>query len=1128
MAWNEWIARHAKIVMLIWLIAILLLGPMAMKLGSVTSYSMEQMMPKGIESIEVQNIMSEHFVESQNENLTYLIVTNISVNDPDAEKAYWAFKERVEGKYAHNVTSYYDALNRLDEKSHDIALNVTMMTANVTGLLYSTAIKTNASFGVYLDQVYLLANTTETTRESLVGIAGAYVILNENLTKLYHQMNGTAELLREADGAYLRIAQEMPNATEEERKTALESLLYDSVNESVKPLVPAIVETVALYDPVPNGTLIMYPELLENATVEFTYNLMEQENPEMVLPREVLLQVYRSGGDPEIIGGISQGILFERTREGLEGKVPDPEGTAEVLVSTATADPEGILSGETLENATVSAVMDLLPPEQARPELEEIIRALYNGADPRGLAEGTFLEGLEKKLSENLPPETPESVKTAVLALAKVVVRNYPMNEAQVEALVKGTTEAMVEKLLEEGLGDIELNLNVTQLVEIAYEFKDNPEAITREDVKPIAEQVYPSLYAIMGSYINMLKSPDNTSIMVTFIPAGETAPGQDEFKYLAENATIVKETALEEFGKYFPNVDGALGGNPIQMHEMFALGQEDNAKTTRVSVTGALIILLILMGTAILATLLPFAGVGTAVMTALGITYLLAKGDVMSVGNWAIMLTVTTALGLGIDYSTYYLHRFREYLAEGYDHEKAVAEALKRSKDAVLASAATDIIAFASFILAWEFPMFRQMGIIAPLAVVSVLVASLTFIPAMTALIGDKPFFWWPRKLEKHLENVDIHERSRIAGWVVRHAKLVLVLGILIAAPATYAFFTFEGSHDMTLFMPENSETYKFIQLSLDKFGAAVASPYYVILEFNGPITNDDLKLIMDVSEHISGMEGVTSVYSPVMPYGTPVENLTLDTIKALGGDRYISDDGSIVLIQVSAKYDENSNEAKDLIRAMRDYVRGVASENERLARGMVGGNAALSMDLSDKINDVFWNRILPVALLLMFLSLIPTLKGLPAVFSTIGTIFLGVMTSIWVSTWLFEEVFGQQVMWFLPLMVFVVLMGVGIDYNSFYLVKARDEFERRKPEEALIVAAGTMDVLVIGLAAVLAVTYGSLVLSGTWGMREIGFTLAAGVLLTATLAVYFIGPAFMSLFGKKAWWPLFKEKSE
>ena len=1366
MAWNDWIARHAKLVLAIWMVIIIASVPLAIKLNEVTNYGMSQMMPKHIESIEVQNIMTEDFEKAQNENTTYLIITNVSVNDENARKAYYSFKDQVEGKYAYNVTSYYDIVDMLWNTSYDIALNVTKMTANISGLLYKTALQTNESFGEVLAQTYMLANTTESMREGLIGTAKGYLALNANLTALYDQMMGlseaingtdkayyglhrnlteTAEILRELNatiietnaglyalnesfgrafigtiavykalfesGAYYLgslspdvaelVAEETGTSTEfvyavfegtypiyaRYGKTAITDgllanvtgkIVLSSVNESqralaeaysgafyvgvvkldgeyrsdyalqcmpqemlkptvyglatsalrslpevietsngsaeipgfgevdaktmaallnaslslgknpspneveettvefllnymrssqpdnpllqvpnveevlleimkngpsrsleknllvkaleeklpleLKPMIPEIVDTVMKYDPHATGLLTRNSELLENATVEMTSNLMESQG--LAFPEEVLRALYSSGGDERVIGGIAKELLEKEMTEKLRGKVPNPEKVARLLVEEATADPKGILNGSKLENATINIVLNLMPPESRTNETEEMIRALYNGADPRELAEKTYLTAAREKLDEMMPEDTPKEVRNAVWSVMEEVVRNYPMDQKAVEGLVKTKIEGIISSYLERGIGGVEINVNVTRLVDIAFEFKDDPERMERSDVKPIAEEVYPTVYETAGAYLKMFKSDDNRTMLVTFVPRGKTAPGQDQYKYLAGNATIVKEIALKEFGTYYPHVEAALGGTPIELHEMFALGEKDNERTTRASIVGALIILFILMGAALLATFLPFTGVATATLTALGITYLLAKGNITDVGSWARMITITTALGLGIDYSTYYLHRFKEYLAEGYEHEKAVSEALKRSKDAVLASAFTDIIAFASFVLAWEFPMFQQMGIIAPLAVVTVLIASLTFIPAITALIGDKAVFWWPRQV-KHV-SPDVHERSRIAGWVVKHAKVVLLIGLLIAVPATYNFFHFDGSHDMTLFLPENSETYHFLQLSQEKLGAAVASPYYIVLEFNGPIGDSDLSMIQEISDHLEKMDGVTAVYSPTMPYGEPVSNLSLEAIRSLGGDRYISTDGSKVLIQVSAKYDSNSEEAKELVREMRAYLRSVSESNPRLKAGLVGGNAALSMDLSDKINDVFWHRILPVALVLMFLSLIPTLKGLPAVTATMATIFLGVMTSIWISTWLFEKIFGERVMWFLPLMVFVVLMGVGIDYNSFYLVKARDEFERRSPKDALVIAAGTMDALVIGLAAVLATTYGSLMLSGTWGTREMGFALAAGVLLTATMAVYFIGPAMMSLFGKKAWWPLFKNHGE
>ena len=1363
MAWNDWIARHGKLVLVIWLLIIIMSIPLAIKLNSITQYGMNQMLPKHIESVEVQEIVTKNFTGAGSENTTYLILTNVRVNDAKNREAYEAFKERVEGRYARNVTSYYDVVDMLRNMSYAVSLNVTRMTANVSGMLYSMAVKTNESFGRALSQTYALANTTEGMKESLLATAQGYLALERNLTALYLQMNNLSTALNESDNAYVVLHQNLTdtsgllqaiNRSIAETNAALYSLnesygrtfigiiavhkallsigAYDrgvlsqgeadsiasqtgtteefvySVFNSLYPIyaqsgssgitdsvlaettgqfvlngtrggqdwmvklygkgftagvlafdtknnsdfalqglpsaelekavceiatstlrslpkavaegnmtltvpgigevnsetmsllintsislgknprantvesgavslalaflkekspnnpiienpnaveilntllrkgptkklessllteaisrgapaglrkaVPLIVNVTLASDPLAKGVISSSPSTLENATVEVISKLSPQP-----VQYSVLRAVYESRGEKKKLDGIAKSMLREGLIRKLVGKVKNPEVTAGLIVDEATSNPNGIISGKDLENATVKVVLGLLPESAKGPQTAWMVRALYNGRSPRGLTEGMFLNATVEAVNKTLPPGTPKAVKGAAIRVIEDVVKGYPLDGRRIDAIVKAEVVGIIRPYIEKGVGGVQFNVNITRLVDLAFRFRNDPDALTREDVKPVEEQVYPSVYRTARSYIEAFKSDDNTTMLITFVPMGKTAPGQDQYKYLAGNATIVKGIAIEEFKRYYPDVTGALGGNPMELHEMFALGQKDNERTTRASIIGALVILFILMGAALLATLLPFTGVATASLTALGLTYLAAKGGITDVGSWARMITITTSLGLGIDYSTYYLHRFKEYLTEGYEHEKAVSEALKRSKDAVLASAFTDIIAFASFTLAYEFPMFQQMGIIAPLAVVTVLIASLTFIPAITTLVGNKPAFWWPRHLKRI--SPDVHERSRIAEWVTKHAKVVLLVGLLIAVPATYTFFHFNGSHDMTLFLPENSETYHFLQLSQEKFGAAVSSPYYVVLEFKGEIDDSDLRTIQEISQGISKFKGVTTVYSPTMPYGEPITNLSLRNIESLGGSRYISKDGREVLIQVSGKYNPDSNEAKELVKELRSYIKGFAGKNERITKAMVGGSAALSMDLSDKINNIFWHRILPVALLLMFLSLIPTLRGMPAVLSTMATIFLGVMTSIWVSTWLFERIFGQEVMWFLPLMVFVVLMGVGIDYNSFYLVKARDEFERRPAVESLIVAAGTMDALVIGLAAVLATTYGSLMLSGTWGTREMGFALAFGVLLTAIMAVYFIGPAMMTLFGERAWWPLHRVKKK
>ncbi|CAI1493838.1 Putative drug exporters of the RND superfamily [Thermococcus nautili] len=1349
MAWNDWIVKHAKLIVAVWIVVIVLATPLAMKLSDVTNYSMSQFMPKHVESVEVQNNMSEYFPGfSQNDNMTYIIITGINVNSPQAKEAYERFKAEAK-PYGSNFTSYYDAVELLHNKSYEIALNLTKTTANLTGILYTSALNASMAYRMTLIQIENLTNQVKVLNETVPDLARAYLALEANLTTLYNQSLALREALNQTDLAYVELHQNLTNASEQLRtlnatiaslnlglynlsdgyaKTYLgvlgtygalvqagayqsglsemtaqaiatqlgvpvefvyavynatypaytaygataitdaflanvtkamvltqiadpmqknlaeaysvafyqgvlafdeqagsdyaliqlgenavrpveeiasnalknlpaviemaggsytvpgfgevpaktlayivnvsislgrdpsalavedatievakalmdgspllqmpnadevlrtlliygptreleENLLAGALAEKLpaeqKPLAKPIAKTVVTFDANATGVLAKNPEALKKATVSLLTELVKEKGVE--LPESVISEVYDSNGN---VAPIAKEILIQKTAEKLRN-----ENVATVMVNAVVKNPEELARGVGVKEAVKEIITSLAG--NAPIDIGKVVDDIYAGKDAYTIAYELFEQGVNEKLANVTAPEdVKETLKEIMLAVAK----NYPMSDSDIEALVKEKTAKLVEKFVKEINLGVELNIDAKELVDIAFQFRDDPEKITREDVKPIEEGIYPSIYSLAESYIGMLKSPDNTTMLITMVPKSlNTTNLEEQSKFQYENTLKAKEVLLKEMKKYFPDAKAYISGTPVQTYEMIHYGKEDNNKTTKFSFIGALIVLLIILGVALLATLLPFTGVATATLTALGILYLLAKGDIINVGSWAQMITVTTALGLGIDYSTYYLHRFKEYLAEGYDHDRAASEALKRAKDAVLASASTDIIAFASFILAWEFPIFKQMGIIAPIAVIVVLLASLTFIPAITALIGDKPIFWWPRHI-RHVQETNVHEESRIAKWSIKHARAVILIFLLLLAPAVYAFANFNGTHDVKLFLPKDSETYHFLEVSQSKLGADVMGATYVLIKFNHPVTDKDLATINQIVRDIEKIDGVKYVYTVTQPFGKPV-NASLEELKAIGGDKYISTTGNMVLIEVVSKYEATTKPAHQMVEGIRDLMKGYESSG-KIAKGMVGGGAALDLDLSNLINNIFWHRIFPVALVLMFLSLIPTLRGIPAVISTMATIGTGVLLSIAISTWLFQKVFGQEIMWFLPLMVFVVLMGVGIDYNSFYLVKARDEFERRSPKEALIVAAGSMDLVVIGLAAVLATTYGALMTSSTWGTREIGFALAAGVLITATLAVYFLGPAMMSLFGEKAWWPLHKaEKKE
>ncbi|WP_456444132.1 MMPL family transporter [Thermococcus sp.] len=1345
MAWNDWIVKHSKLIIALWVVTIILATPLAMKLSNVTNYSMSQFLPKHVESVEVQDNMTKYFPSfAQNNNMTYIIITNINVSSPEAKEAYERFKVEA-SPYGSNFTSYYDAIDMLHNESYEIALNLTKTTANLTGVLYNSAINASDAYGITLTQIENLSNQVKILNETVPELARVYLSLENNLTVLYNQSLALKMALNQTDTAYVELHQNLTKASEQLRslnstiaglnvglynlsdsyaKTYLGTIgTYDALVQSgayemglnnataqgiaiqlgvpvefvyvvynatypaysiygataitdgflanvtkgiilsrinepmqknlaeaysvafyhgvttfdkemggnytlthlgkdaAKPVseiankslenlpfvieeaggsfevpgfgeVPAqtlayitnvsvglgrnpsppnvenatigvakvlmkgspllempnagrilrtllvygptrgletnllasalrkklsgelpdqIAKTVVGFDPNATGVLTRKPETLKAATVSLLTKILKEKGVE--LPGSVIGEVYDSNGN---VTAIAKELLIQKTSERVGS-----EKAAEIIVNEVLKNPWELVKGTGVKEAVKEIITSLAG--NAPVDIGKVVDELYAGESTKEIAYGLFEKGVNEKLAN---VTAPEDVKKTLKGIMLAVAGNYPMSDSQIQALVKERTAGLVGKLVGKINLGVPLHVNTTQLVEVAFRFRDDPGKITREDVKPVEEQVYPSVYGLAKDYISMLKSPNNTTMLVSMVPKDTSVTNAKEQSRIPyENTLKAKEVLLKEMRKHFPKAEAYISGTPVQTYEMIHYGKEDDSRTTKFSFIGALIVLFIILGAALLATLLPFTGVATATLTALGILYMLAKGDVINVGSWAQTITVTTALGLGIDYSTYYLHRFKEYLAEGYDHNRAASEALKRTKDAILASASVDAVAFASFMLAWEFPIFKEMGMIAPIAVLVVFAASLTLIPAITALIGDKSAFWWPRHIG-HVKESDVHKESRIARWSVKHAKAVLLIFLLLLAPAVYTFTNFNGTHDIKLFLPKDSETYHFLEISQSKLGADVMGATYVLIKFNHNVTNSDLSTINGVVRNIEKIDGVKHVYTVTQPYGKPV-NTNLSQLKAIGGGRYLSSTGNMILIEVVSRYQSTTPQAHRIVRSIRTLLKNYEASG-KIAKGMVGGGAALDLDLSNLINNIFWHRILPVALVLMFLLLIPALKGIPAVISTMATVGTGVLLSIAISTWLFQKLFGQEIMWFLPLMVFIVLMGVGIDYNSFYLVKARDEFERRSPKDALVVAAGTIDLVVIGLATVLGTTYGALMTSSTWGTREIGFALAAGVLITATLAVYFLGPAMMGLFGEKAWWPLHRTKKK
>jgi RND superfamily putative drug exporter len=221
-------------------------------------------------------------------------------------------------------------------------------------------------------------------------------------------------------------------------------------------------------------------------------------------------------------------------------------------------------------------------------------------------------------------------------------------------------------------------------------------------------------------------------------------------------------------------------------------------------------------------------------------------------------------------------------------------------------------------------------------------------------------------------------------------------------------------------------------------------------------------------------------------------------------------------VLFEATMTAPADSEAAKRTVDRVRDAVHAVPE-----ADAQVGGGTAALMDM-DRATTHDNLLIIPLVLAVVLLILSALLRALIAPLLLIGTVVLSFAAALGISALAFRHLFdyaGESTDF--PRFVFVFLVALGIDYNSFLTTRIREETAR----------LGTRTGVVTGLAATGAViTSAGLVLAGTFAalgtlpmvaFAEIGFAVALGVVLDTLVVRSVLVPALFLDVGPKIWWP-------
>ncbi|HEY55709.1 MAG TPA: MMPL family transporter, partial [Dehalococcoidia bacterium] len=216
--------------------------------------------------------------------------------------------------------------------------------------------------------------------------------------------------------------------------------------------------------------------------------------------------------------------------------------------------------------------------------------------------------------------------------------------------------------------------------------------------------------------------------------------------------------------------------GSASFMADSMELGESSMVRGETIGISAAIVILAIVFG-AIAAAILPIVLAMVSIAVALGLTALV--GQTMDLTFMISNMITMMGLAVGIDYSLFVLTRFREERQRGREKMDAIGVAGATASRAVFFSGLTVVLALTGLVI-FPLSIFISMGIGSILVVFMAISASLTLLPAMLGLLGDRvnkfriPFI--QRGAAQNYESP-----TGFWAWVTRVVTRVPVLSIVV-----------------------------------------------------------------------------------------------------------------------------------------------------------------------------------------------------------------------------------------------------------------------------------------------------------------------------------------------------------
>lgn len=550
---------------------------------------------------------------------------------------------------------------------------------------------------------------------------------------------------------------------------------------------------------------------------------------------------------------------------------------------------------------------------------------------------------------------------------------------------------------------------------------------------------------------------------------------------------------------------------------------ESDLQKAELISVPITLIILVLVFGAFVAATVPLLLGI-TSVAAAMG-----AMGVVSQVAPMADAtgsLVVLIGLAVGVDYSLFYIRREREERAAGRGEHAALLAASASVGRAILVSGLTVMVALAGLLMTGV-EEFTSMAAGTILVVAIAVLGSLTVLPAVLAMLGD---------------NVD-RGRIGLPGAKRRRARRAATAREAAAARAAAGLPAEPARRKrrtawQTIASAVTGAPRAWVVVACIALLALAAPVATMKLADSGAGSlPKGIPAIEAASEIERAFPGAPdSAELVVTGSGLGSQEARLATLgkaaaKVTGGESAatvdIAKNGKVAVVSVPMP-DRGASEAQDTVRDLRAALPALTQDLVPGAdRTRVAGDAADSLDFADAVKDAMplvGGFVMGLALLLLLAAfrsfrLAITVIGLNVL--SVGAAF-GVMTVVFQNTWaedLLSFTSSGAIITWMPLIAFVILFGLSMDYSVLVLERIREgRLRGLSPREAATEGVSATASTVTGAALVMVAVFSIFAMLRLLEMKQLGVGMAAAILIDATIVRAIALPAAVTLLGEHA----------